>query len=131
MSEAEQSSDWKYWQQAMKDKLDSMNKHRVWDIVRRQKGKKVIKCKWIFDIKQDPNTGQQRYKARLVALGCGQRPGVDYEETFAPVVRTETIRLLFSISAQEKVKMKIYDVKTAFLHGTLKEEIFMEIPDGV
>jgi len=129
--EAEQSNEWKYWQQAMKDELDSMKKHKVWDIISRPKGKKVIKCKWIFDNKQDPSTGRQRYKARLVASGCGQRPGVDYEETFAPVVRTETIRLLFSISAQKGVKMKIYDVRTAFLHGILKEEIYMEILDGV
>lgn len=64
----------------------------------------------MYNIKENPNTGQLRYKARLVALGCGQRPGLDYEETFAPVVRTETIRLLFSISAQKGRRMKIYDV---------------------
>jgi len=74
-----------------------MEKHKVWDIVSRPKDKK--KCKWVFNIKNDPSTEQKRYKARLVALGYGQRPGVDYIETFAPVVRTETIRLLFSISA--------------------------------
>jgi len=99
--------------------------------VPRPKGKRVIKCKWIFNIREDPGTRQRRYKARLVTLGCGQRPREDYTETFAPVVRTETIRLLFSISAQENRKMRIYDVKTAFLHGKLKEEIFMEIPEGL
>lgn len=66
----------------------------------------------------------------MVALGCGQCPGIDFEETFAPVVRIETIRLLFSINAKKKRTMKTYDVRTAFLHGNLKEETFMELPEG-
>lgn len=74
-----------------------MEKHEVWNTVSRLKDEKVIKCKWVFNIKEDPN-GQRRFKARLVAQGCGQRPRVDYDETFAPVVKTETIRLLFSIT---------------------------------
>lgn len=131
VQEAEKSQDWKYWKQTIKEELTSMKKHGVWDIEPRPKDKRVIKCKWVFDIKEDPKTEQQRYKARLVAQGCGQHPGVDYGETFAPIVRIETIRLLFSISAQENRKMKIYDVKTAFLHGRLEEEIFMELPDGL
>jgi len=131
INEAKNSSDWTHWRQAINEELISMKKHEVWDTVSRPKDKRVIKCKWIFDIKEDPNTGQQRYKARLVALGCGQRPGVDYGETFAPVVRTETVRLLFNISAQENRMIKIYDIKTAFLHGNIREEIFMELPDGL
>lgn len=128
--EAQKSDCWKYWKQAVEDELTSIKKHKVWDVVSRPKDKRIIKSKWIFNIKEDPTTGQRKYKARLVALGCGQRPGVDYEETFAPVVRAETIRLLFSITAEKKRKMKIYDVKTAFLHGTLNEEIYMELPEG-
>lgn len=85
IKEAKKSNNWKYWRQAVKDELTSMEEHEVWDIISRPKEKKVIKCKWIFSIKEDPTTGQRKYKARLVALGCGQRPGVDYEETFAPV----------------------------------------------
>lgn len=108
-----------------------MKKHKVWDIVSRPKDKRIIKTKWIFNIKEDPSTGQRHYKARLVALGCGQRSGVDYQETFAPVVRTETIRLLFSISAQKHKKVKTHDVRTTFLHGTLEEDIFMELLDGL
>lgn len=95
----------------------------------RPKKKKIIKCKWVYNIKQEPNTKQNKYKARLAALGCAQCPGVDYEETFTLVVRTETIRILFSISAQEKRKMKLYDVKTAFLHEKLEEELYMELLD--
>lgn len=129
IEEAKRSNNWEYWKRAMDGELASMKKHEVWDIVSRLKDKKIIKCKWVYDIKEDPNTNRKKYKARLVALGCGQRPEVDYEETFAPVVRTETIRILFSISAQEKRKMKLYDVKTAFLHGELKEELYMELPD--
>lgn len=129
VKEAQESTS-KDWRQAMNEELPSMKKHDVLDIVPRPNNKKVIKNKWVFSKKENPNTGQQIYKARLVALGCGQRPGLDYEETFAPVVRIETIRLLFSISAQKERKLKIYDVETAFLHGRLKEEIFMELPDG-
>ena len=66
----------------------------------------------------------------MVAIGCGQRPGYDYAETFAPVVTVETVRLLLSIGAEERRKVKLYDVKTAFLHGNLKEEIYMEPPKG-
>ena len=127
IQEAKQSSEWVHWKQAIFEELKSMEKHEVWNTVTRPKNKKVIKSKWVFNIKEDPN-GQRRYKARLVAQGCGQRPGVDYDETFAPVVKTETIRLLFSISAQKQRRMKIYDVKTAYLrevkgrdlHGTTR-----------
>ena len=74
---------------------------------------------------------ERKYKAQLVALGCAQRPGFDYGETFSPTIRMETIRLMFSICAENKRKIKIYDVRTAFLHGTLNEELYMEIPDGI
>lgn len=73
---------------------------------------------------------QLRYKARIVAIGCGQRPEFAYSETFAPVVRIETIRLLFSISAEIGRKIKMHDVKTAFLHGVLREDVYMELPKG-
>lgn len=131
IGEAKNLDDWRFWEQAIKDELGSMKKHKVWDIVSRPKDKRIIKSKWIFNIKEDPSTGQRRYKARLIALGCGQCPGVDYQETFAPVVRTETIRLLFSISAQKHKKVKTHDVRTAFLHGALEEDIFMELLDGL
>lgn len=127
--EAQESNYSEDWRQAMDEELASMKKHDVWDIIPRPKDKKVIKNKWIFNIKENPNGKQRRYKARLVALGCEQRPGLDYEKTFAPVVRIEMIRLLFSISAQIGRKIKIYNVETAFLHGKLKE-IFMELPEG-
>jgi len=94
--EAKESNDWECWRQAMNEELKSMEEHEVWDIVPHPKNKRIIKCKWIFNIREDPGTKQRRYKAKLVALGCKQRPGEDYRETFAPVVRTETIRLLFS-----------------------------------
>lgn len=90
IGEAKNLDDWRFWEQAIKDELGSMKKHKVWDIVSRPKDKRIIKSKWIFNIKEDPSTGQRHYKARLVALGCEQRSGVDYQETFAPVVRTET-----------------------------------------
>ena len=130
IKQAEESDSWFKWKQAMNEEVNSMKKHDVWDIVPRPKDKRVINSKWIFNIKEDPNSKERKYKARLVAVGCGQRPGYDYTETFAPVVRVETVRLLFSVCAGEKRKIKLYDVKTAFLHGSLKEEIYMELPRG-
>lgn len=129
ITKALQSDDLDNWRQAMDEELASMKKYDVWDITLRPADKKVIKSKWIYSLKENPHSGQRRYKARLVTLGCGQRPGIDYEETFAPVVRIETIRLLLSISAQKGRKVKMYDVETVFLHGRLKEEIFMELPN--
>lgn len=130
VTEAKRLENWKYWKHAMEEEMASMKKHKVWDVVPRQKGKRVIKSKWIFNIKENLNLNERQYKARLVAMGCGQRPGYDYCETFAPTIRMETMRILFSISAEVKRKLKIYDVKTAFLHGKLSEEVFMELPDG-
>lgn len=72
IDKAMESSDWKLWKDAIKEELTSLDRHKIWDVVPRPKNKKIIKCKWIFNIKEDPNTEQRRYKARLVALGCGQ-----------------------------------------------------------
>ena len=115
VEEAKRSSKWEHWNQAMDEEMASMKKHEVWEIIFRPKRKKIIKCKWVFSIKEDRTLEQdRRYKARLVAMWCGQRLRFDYHETFAPTVRIETIRLLFSLCTEKKRKMKMYDVKTAF-----------------
>jgi hypothetical protein len=71
-----------------------------------------------------------KYKPRLVARGFSQKPGTDYEETFSPVVRGESIRMLLSLAAQEGMELHQLDVETAFLHGTLQEEVYMDQPEG-
>lgn len=91
---------------------------------------KPVKTKWIFKKKIGLNGEVLRYKARLVAKGFTQKYGVDYFETYSPVVRYETLRMLLAISAEYNMDVDHMDVKTAFLNGDLKETVFMEIPEG-
>lgn len=130
VKQAKDSGEWEEWKKAMDEEIECMKRHRVWDVVYRPKDKKIISSKWIYSIKENPDTRRLRYKARLVAVGCAQRPGYDHGETFAPVARIESIRLLLSIAAERHKKVKMYDVKTVFLHGKLDNEIYMKAPDG-
>ena len=91
-------------------------------------GWKAIGCKWVFKEKFDNIGNSHCYKARLVAKGFSQKYGKDYDETFAPVVRHETIRTLFSVAAAKKMEIRHFDVKMAFLHKDLEEDIFMDQP---
>ena len=95
------------------------------------KGANIVSCKWVFKIKRSPDGQIERYKARLVARGFSQQHGVDYDETFAPVVRMETLRILLAIAAAEDLEIHQMDVVTAYLAGELEEEIYMTSPPGV
>lgn len=122
-----QASDWK---KAMQEEIDSLYKNKTWSIISYEPGKvKPIKCKWVYKLKRDSNNEIVRYKARLVAKGYSQVAGIDYEETFSPVVRLESVRLILSIVAKHDLDMKQFDVKTAFLNGKLEETILMEEPE--
>jgi len=99
-------------------------------LVPRPNDRKVIGVKWVYRTKLNPNGSINKYKARLVVKGCSQVAGVDFGDTFAPVARHETIRLLAAISAQNGWTMYHMDVKSAFLNGTLQEEIYVEQPPG-
>ncbi|UYV60655.1 hypothetical protein LAZ67_1001766, partial [Cordylochernes scorpioides] len=118
------------WLEAMKEELYSIDKHKVWTLVQREKNMKIINCKWIFSIKSTPSEGVYRRKARLVAIGCNQKYGVEYEESFSPVIRKESIRAIVALAAQLNLVITSYDVKTAYLYGELKETIFMKQPEG-
>ena len=87
--------------------------------------RRVIGSKWVFKRKVDANGAVERYKARLVAQGCTQKFGLDYEETFSPVVRFESIRLVVALVAQHKLQLHQMDVSTAFLHGELTKEVYL------
>ncbi|UYV80925.1 hypothetical protein LAZ67_19002198 [Cordylochernes scorpioides] len=118
------------WLEAMKEELYSIDKHKVWTLVQREKNMKIINCKWIFSIKSTPSEGVYRRKARLVAIGCNQKYGMEYEESFSPVIRKESLRAIVALAAQLNLVITSYDVKTAYLYGELKETIFMKQPEG-
>ena len=93
-------------------------------------GQKPIGLKWVYKLKKDSAGRVVKYKARLVAKGYVQRPGIDFEEVFAPVARLETVRLLIALAAQEKWELHHMDVKSAFLNGDLFEEVYVTQPPG-
>ncbi|GJV10923.1 ribonuclease H-like domain, reverse transcriptase, RNA-dependent DNA polymerase [Tanacetum coccineum] len=125
----EASSDQK-WIEAMKTELDSINRNNTWELTTLPTGHKAIGLKWIFKTKKDANGDIIKHKARLVAKGYIQQHGIDFEEVFAPVARMETIRLLLAIAATNKWEVHHLDVKSAFLHGDLKEEVYVTQPEG-
>ena len=104
--------------------------HGTREVVPRPQDRKVVSSKWVYRVKYDADGNVSRYKARLVARGYTQVLGVDYSETFAPVTRLETLRLLFGLAVQKDWEVRQIDVKTAYLCGDLDEEIFMEPPEG-
>lgn len=118
------------WRKAMNTEMEALEKNETWEKCILPTGKKPVGCKWIFTIKHKADGTIERYKARLVAKGYTQTYGIDYTETFSPVAKINTIRVLFSIAANEDWPLHQFDVKNAFLHGELKEEVYMEAPPG-
>ncbi|GKC96847.1 retrovirus-related pol polyprotein from transposon TNT 1-94 [Tanacetum coccineum] len=118
------------WVSAMQDELDQFARLKVWRLVPRPEGKTIIKTKWIFKNKKDESSLVIRNKARLVAVGYCQQEGIDYDETFAPVARIEAIRLFLAYAAHKDFTVFQMDVKTTFLNGILKEEVYVGQPPG-
>lgn len=133
MAEALSRPNGPLWKITFNSELQSMKDHHVWDLVPRSSlpiGKKVIKRKTICHIKRDELGHMAKLKARIVAKGFTQIAGKDYHDTFSPVGRLESLRLLLSIAATLDWDLRQLDVKTAFLHSELDEEIYMEQPEG-
>ncbi len=118
------------WKQAIESELKSINENNVWTIVKRPFDKIVIGTKWVFKIKKNAKNEPEKYKARLVAKGYNQEYGIDYNETFAPVVKVQTLRILFAIAANNDLIIHQVDINTAFLNGDLDEEVYVENPPG-
>ncbi|UYV64622.1 hypothetical protein LAZ67_3001360 [Cordylochernes scorpioides] len=119
------------WLQAMNEELNSLEKNNVWELTPLPKDKKIIGCKWTYKQKLNSKGEIERYKARLVAKGFNQKFGRDYEETFAPIVKHSTIRAFLAASVYKGMQVIHLDVKTAFLHGDLDKELYMELPEGL
>ncbi|KAL0550167.1 hypothetical protein IC582_014670 [Cucumis melo] len=114
----------------MKEELKSMNDNEVWDLIELPKESKRVGCKWVFKTKRDSNGNIERYKARLVAKGYTQKYGIDYKETFSPVSKKNSLRIIVALVAHYDLELHQMDVKTAFLNGNLDEEVFMDQPEG-
>ena len=117
------------WELAMKDEMNSLTRNQTWELTSLPKGKIALHNKWVYRIKEEHN-GSKRFKARLVVKGFQQKEGIDYTDIFSPVVKMTTIRLVLSIVAAEDLHLEQLDVKTAFLHGDLEEDIYMKQPEG-
>lgn len=129
--EAMRNSESVEWKDAMSEEMQSLHKNQTWELVQLPKGKKAIGCKWVYTKKEgSTGTDSVRFKARLVAKGYAQQEGIDYNEIFSPVVKHSSIRILLALVAQFDLELAQLDVKTAFLHGDLDEEIYMSQPDG-
>ena len=119
------AEDQRAWRKAQFEELEALKKRNVYELADLPPGRKAIKNRWVFDLKSDG-----RKKARLVAKGFSQVEGLDFDEIFSPVVRFESVRTILALAALEKWKIEGLDVKSAFLYGTLDEELYMEQPQG-
>ena len=117
------------WLEAMKEEMNSLKKNQTYELVKLPSGKKVLKNRWVFKNKKDGEKSVKR-KARLVVKGCNQKKGIDFDEIFSPVVKMTSIRTVLGLAASLDLELEQLDVKTAFLHGDLHEEIYMEQPEG-
>lgn len=123
----------KYWKEAAKEEYDSLVNNKVFKVVKKTsipKNALIVKSRWVFNVKQE-DENNERFKARIVAKGFTQERGINYIDKYAPVMRFETLRLVFSIAAMNKWSMKQLDAKNAFLNGKLDHKVYLEPPDGL
>lgn len=130
VNEAMASPEKEQWKKSMLNEYNSFLYNDTWELVDLPKGKNLVKNKWVFKVKRDKNGNPERFKSRLVAKGFSQKEGIDYFETFSPVIRHSTLRFLIALSAKYSFEIHHLDVATAFLNGELKEEIYMTQPEG-
>lgn len=129
--EALNGPDAENWRKAIDYELKQRKKNKTWELVPRCRGMRTIDSKWVFKINPGPKDQEINYKARLCARGFMQKERLDFNDTFAPVVRYDLLRTLLAYIAQENMETTTFDVKSAFLYGDLEEEIFMEVPKGL
>ena len=127
--EALQDENSSKWELAMKDEMNSLLGNQTWEIIELPAGKKALHNKWVYRIKNEHNDSK-RYKARLVVKGFQEKEGIDYTEIFSPIKKMLTIRLVLGMVVAEKLHLEQLDMKTAFLHGDLEEDIYMIQPEG-
>ena len=115
----------------MKAEYDVLLHKNTWKLVDLPSSRSPIGCKWVFRVKENPEGTVSKYKDRLVAKGFHQRLGYDYNETFSPVIKPVTVRILLKLAVTNKWKLQQLDVNNAFLNGILEEEVYMTQPHGI
>jgi hypothetical protein len=113
------------WCAAMQSKMNAVEKNCTWELADLPRGHSTITLKWVFKLKRDEAGAIVKHKARLVARSFVQREGIDFDDTFAPVARMESVRLLFALAAWEDWHVHHMDIKSAFLNSDLKEEVYV------
>jgi len=132
MAECKKHSNWNKWKEAIETELASLTKREVFSSVIPTLPKTFpMGFKWVFVQKRNENNEVVRYKARLVAQGFTQRPSIDFNETYSPVMSEITFRYLISLAIQKCLSMQLMDVMTAYLYGSLDSEIYMKVLDGI
>jgi hypothetical protein len=129
-SSFEEADKLQVWKDAMLEEYRSILKNNVWDIVPRPKDKSMVSSKWIYKIKQAVDGSVEKFKAIFVARGFTQKEGIHYDETFAPVARYTSIRVIIALASILGWRLHQMDVKTTFLNGKIEQEVFVEQPDG-
>lgn len=118
------------WLKAMKEELNSHQELRTWELTELPAGQKLVGSRWIYKIKKDASGQIVKRKARLVAQGFNQQPGIDFVDAYAPVAKQATLKALLAIASERKMVLKHLDIKTAYLNGSLKEVVYMRQPPG-
>ena len=114
----------------MRTEIESLHDNRVWELVDLPECRKAVGSKWVFKAKTNADGTLERCKARLVAQGYSQKEDLDYDETFSPVVRSESVRSVIALASKNGLKLNQMDNTTAFLYGDLQEEVYMKQPKG-
>ena len=128
LRQARDDPSWESWRKAMKEEYESLVVNTTWSLILPPKGRRVLSGKWVYKLKRGPDGSVVRYKARWVVRGFEQQEGIDYQETFASVVKPMSYKAIFAIAAALDLELEQMDVKTAFLYGDIEEEVYVEQP---
>ena len=118
------------WQAAMQLEHDGLIQNKTWSLVPMDQAHKLVGCKWVFRTKYNLDGSVSKYKARLVAKGFHQTAGVDYSETYSPVVKSSTVRVIMSLAVMQDWNVRQIDINNAFLNGDLTEDVYMQQTEG-
>lgn len=131
VGEALRGEDKEHWLKALAEELDAHKANGTFEVVNKPDAKVELTAKWVLNIKRNADGDIERYKARLVARGFKQKYGIDYHETYAPVAKMDSVRVLLAVAVNKGFQIQQFDISTAFLHGVLEEEIYIQAPECI